>query len=174
MDGNGGPGRPPFRPNHGAIVHFSTLWPAQALKKKALRLRGRFAGSKFRLPRPFGPWQGGANPRVVGVGGCFLPCLGPPSDHPRTVLGPCSDHPRTVLGPCSDRARTVLGPPSDRAWTVLGPPSDHPCTMQLCCGASVSTANLRVAEGRPNCPSHSRENTALGKTPARLLSSKHR
>ena len=71
MDGNGGPGRPPFRPNHGAIVHFSTLWPAQALKKA---LRGRFAGSKFRLPRPFGPRQGGAKPRVVGVGGCFLPC----------------------------------------------------------------------------------------------------
>ncbi len=28
---------PPFRPNHGAIVHFSTLWPAQARKKSAAR-----------------------------------------------------------------------------------------------------------------------------------------
>ena len=37
MDGNGGPGRPPFRPNHGAIVHFSTSWPPQALKKSAAR-----------------------------------------------------------------------------------------------------------------------------------------
>ncbi len=37
MDGNGGPGRPSFRPNHGAMVHFSTLWPAQALKKSAAR-----------------------------------------------------------------------------------------------------------------------------------------
>ena len=39
MDGNGGPGHPPssFRPNHGAIVHFSTSWPPQALKKSAAR-----------------------------------------------------------------------------------------------------------------------------------------
>jgi hypothetical protein len=72
MDGNGGPGRPPFRRNHGAIVHFSTSWPPRALNKKKA-LRGRSPGSKFRLPRPFGPWQGGANPRVVVVGGCFLP-----------------------------------------------------------------------------------------------------
>jgi hypothetical protein len=34
MDGNGGPGHPPFRPNHGAMVHIITLWPAQAPQKK--------------------------------------------------------------------------------------------------------------------------------------------
>jgi hypothetical protein len=39
MDGDGGPGHPPFRPNHwhGAIVHFSTSWPPQALRKSAAR-----------------------------------------------------------------------------------------------------------------------------------------
>jgi hypothetical protein len=72
MDGNGGPGRPPFRPNHGAIVHFSTSWPPQALQKK--RCAAASQGLDFRLPRPFGPRQGGAKPRVVGAGGCFLPC----------------------------------------------------------------------------------------------------
>ena len=37
MDGNGGPGQPSFRPNYGVIVHFSTSWPPQGLKKSAAR-----------------------------------------------------------------------------------------------------------------------------------------
>ena len=46
MDGNGGPGHPPFRPNHGAIVHFSTPWPPQALKKSAARIAKVGFGTK--------------------------------------------------------------------------------------------------------------------------------
>ena len=44
MDGNRGPGCPPFLPIHGAIVHFSTSWLRRPSKKA---LRGRFEGPRF-------------------------------------------------------------------------------------------------------------------------------
>ena len=63
---------PPLSAKSWGYSAFQYIMAPAGPQKK--RCAAASQGPNFELPRPFGPRQGGAKARVVGVGGCFLPC----------------------------------------------------------------------------------------------------